>query len=357
MKRSSASERALQTYYKVLKEFLENLLVMFPGDGEIDDCLLYVNNVVIGNPESMVKGIETWCQNMAEPLPKGSAKYMKAIESITGKPALVYHAFAYRDASVMFTSSSSPTLKRLNLAEKLNSGLFDEASLTVFWEYIDEMTTSAYRAISPESKWAIVPTVPTRADIQEDIARRKSAACSTGSASAESAQTVDQGIFDAFKRLCSLRGVSHEFASSESIAALIESVGKKSMSTEESNADDTLSTLCQKKRDEAFFAALKNISPTANWGDGRPTPEEWDLLNKCMGLSCMRSAIPEHMMSGIESMANKLMSDITSGRVDMSTLNVEAIGHEVLSSVSPEDMNAFANNVDKILPVLNHLNH
>ena len=58
------------------------------------------------------------------------------------------------------------------------------------------------------------------------------------------------------------------------------------------------------------------------------------------------------MMRNIESVANKLVQDVASGRASLDSMDVEAIGQQVLSSVSPEEISAFAGNLDKILPAL-----
>ena len=57
-------------------------------------------------------------------------------------------------------------------------------------------------------------------------------------------------------------------------------------------------------------------------------------------------------MRGIETMAQKLMSDMGSSGTDLSGLNPQTIGEEVLSSVSKEDVQAFAQNIDKLLPAI-----
>lgn len=46
------------------------------------------------------------------------------------------------------------------------------------------------------------------------------------------------------------------------------------------------------------------------------------------------------------------MGGVSNGTLDMSKLNMEKIGKQVLSGVSEGDMRSFANNLDKILPAV-----
>lgn len=345
MKKSSTTKRAQKLYYETVQEFLENLSAVFPNDAELKDAILFNRNVVSGDEAKMKEGIEAWCENMAEPLKKGSAKYMKAVESITGAPACIYHAFTYRDTTAMYASTSSPSLLRLDLHTKMESTEWDESSKKICWEYLDELNKIAYDAIDPASQWATVPKVPTRDEIQNDIMRRKAA----GTSSSNSGSTVSQGIAETFQKLCSLRGVTIS-CDADTIVDLI----TKASSHRIPDQEQDVGNLCRCHDPAGFFALLKHAFPDTDWGSDPPSDEEWDVLNKCIGLSSMRSAIPVPMMSGIETVANKIVNDIASGNADFNNLDVESIGQQVLSSVSTDEMNAFANNLDKILPALGH---
>lgn len=357
MKKSSSQKRALKIHYEVLQEFLENLAQVFPEDAELKDGILFNNNVVTGNETKMLEGVEAWVENMSEPLKKGSAKYMKAVESITGKPACVYHAFAYRDTAAMYASSSSPALQRLDLHEKMQSDAWDVKSKEICWEYLDELCRTAYDAVPG----ATPPSVPSRDDIQKDIARRK-ASSTTGASgfgsnpASQNNQSVNSGVKETFQRICLVREVQGaEDLCADTLAANLSKAASKTLCV--NNEDVTLGDLCRQQVDKGFYGVMKLCHPEGDWGDETReiSSEVWDLTNKCLGLATMKSAIPAPMMMGIENMANKLVNDIASGKTDMSSLNVEAIGQQVLSNVSPEEMSEFANNIDKILPALGQL--
>jgi hypothetical protein len=348
MKKSSFATRALKAHFEIMQEFLESLYVVFPNDEELKDGILLNKNVVMGDTAKMTEGVEAWCENMHEPLKKGSAKYIKAVESITGSPACVYHAFTYRDTAAMTASSSSVSLRRLDLDTKMKSTVWDDKSKGTCWEYLDELNRTAFDAIDSKSKWKKIPVVPTRDEIQADIARRK-ASSSSGS---KNTQSVNDGIKETFNKLCNLRGIA--YTATDDISSKISDAA--SVVKEINGNNVTVGDMCCESDPQAFREIMVACcGPDVKITDSEIESESWELLHKCIGLATMKSAIPMPMMSGIENMANKLVNDIASGKADMSSLNVETIGQQVLSQVSTEEMNQFANNIDKLLPALGHL--
>lgn len=348
MQKSSFAKRALKTHFEVVQEFLESMAQIFTDDEELKDGILFNRNVVMGDDAKMTEGVEAWCENMHEPLKKGAAKYMRAVESITGSPACVYHAFHYRDTGAMMASSSSPNLKRLDLHTKmLMSDVWDVKSKAICWEYLDELNRTAFEAVAPTSKWAHRPVVPTRNEIQSDIARRKG---TSSTSSGKSTQSVQEGIRETFQKICALRGVACTETTCRDISKTLSFAAAKTV------GDTTLGDMCRAHDPNGFFGVMKIcVGKDVDLGEGAIEEETWDLMNKCIGLATMKSAIPAPMMSGIENMANKLVNDIASGKTDLSSLNVESIGQQVLSQVSPDEMNEFASNIDKILPALGNL--
>ena len=350
MKANRLKERTLRAHFEIQQDFLASLAELFPDCGETKDVQLYLNNVVFGNETEMSNGVQAWVSNLDTPLKKGCAKYAKAVESITGFPATVYHAIAYRDVNAIAASTSSPTLARLDLQGKLESDAFDAESKDAFWQYMDELNKTAYEAMGKKA-----PSVPTRDDIQEDIARRKSKS-SSSSSSSSSNETVASGILDGVQKLFALRkeggsgdGSGLPFPAAEVVISRMQAKGDD---TSSSPSSEPVSSRLRNRESDSFFEMMQCILPDhALQNKDPPTEEEWDLMNKVMGLVTMKSAIGENMMSGIEKMANRIVDDISKGK-DLSSLNVENIGKEVLSSVNASDMTQFANNIDKLLPAL-----
>ena len=66
----------------------------------------------------------------------------------------------------------------------------------------------------------------------------------------------------------------------------------------------------------------------------------------------MEAAIPPNMLRGIEGVASRLAQDIVAGKADLGSLDIEALGQQVLAGVDTADVDSFADNLDKILPAL-----
>ena len=359
MKKTSLKHRKLKTHFDIVVDFLTHLSGMFPDCDETKDALLYTSNVVLADQALMQQGAEGWIENMKEPLKKGCAKYMKAVESLTGVPACMYHAFTYRDVDAMSQSSTSVMLAKLKLDEKLRSDVFDAESRGVFWDYMDELTRTAYDAMNETP-----PVAPSRQEISDNIAERKRQRASSSSSSSSGApppptHTMVQGISECCTRLCHGRGTRNAVPEDALMAAVSETATKplSSGAGKGSAAESvTIGDACREHDPIAFVAFCSGVfGRGGTWDAPAPTSDEWELVNKIIGLSVMQSAIPAPMMSGIESVANMLARDFQEGKTDLSSLNMESIGQKVLSGISPAQMAEFAQNMDKILPALGHL--
>ena len=333
MKNAFAS-RALTAFWDVTADLADSLVSTFPDCAETKDWQLYVKNVVMGDEARMSSGVETWCEGMETPLAKGVAKYAKAIQSITGAPATVYHAVAYKDVAA--ADASFETLQTLQLPAKLASDAMDDAAKGLFWKYFEELNHHAY-AFTGKTP----PQVPTSDAIAADIARRRAAG--GGGNGNGGGGALQQGLSEVWKRLCALRGVQD--------AAAIEAKALEQAAAASFGEKTTVGEAC-KARDVEAFAAL---AAALKLGDAPPTEEQWGLLDRALGLVTMEGAISAPMMRNIESVANQLVQDLTSGKADLSTLNIEALGQQVLSQVSQEDVSSFAKNLDKIIPALDGL--
>ena len=102
----------------------------------------------------------------------------------------------------------------------------------------------------------------------------------------------------------------------------------------------------------AAFARLVEAFPYL--GPRPPSAHEWSLLTRAASLATMESAIPAPMMRGIESVASELVGEL-GDNPDLGALDMEAIGRRVLANVSGGDVEAFAANLDKILPAVTNL--
>jgi hypothetical protein len=72
-------------------------------------------------------------------------------------------------------------------------------------------------------------------------------------------------------------------------------------------------------------------------------------------LSKVQQHIPPSMLGTIENYATNLASKITAGDADLSSLDLQSIGEDVLRQCSEEDMSQLANNIGSLLPALGSL--
>jgi hypothetical protein len=272
--------------------------------------------------------VETWLAAMDSPLKKGCAKYAKAVHSILGSTACVYHAASYHDSSALTTSCD--LFAPLSLKDHLPT--LSSEDTTIFWQYIDELNAHAYTAVRKTP-----PRVPTKEEIATDIAKRKNVYTAAGSSNGP---VLQNGLLETWFRLCGLRDVKCE-APKDVPATLFTVV----------NGTNVME-LCR-ARDPAGFEPIVAAFPYLT--ERPPTDEEWALLDKALSLATMDGNIPAPMMRGIEDVANELVADIQNGKTSLNTLDIESIGKRVLANVSSEEMSSFANNLDKILPAIQNM--
>ena len=265
------------------------------------------------------KHVQAWVDALTMPLVRGSAKYRTAVTSIISSPAVAYHALKYRDAGSMEEASG--------LFKGMLVGRCADAAGDAFWEYLDEMTEYAFRAARQT-----VPRVPGPDEIASDIAKRKR------DKQREPEAVLNQGAYDI---LC---GLYHSRQATPPDNATFNEKMLVLMREHELTSDRCKAGDCEAQILEQFG----ELGPLQS--------SDWEQLTKMFALSTMENAIPGKMMKGIEEVAAQLVSDITSGKAAMNSLNIEDIGQRVLSNVSSSDVDAFAHNIDKILPAINNIN-
>ena len=316
--------KARNTFFETLQYFLESLTSNFSDCPDVDKWNGWF--AAIQSDEQKQQCVQGWIQALDEPLKKKSAKYARAVKSVTGHQALVYHTIMYHDVDAM--TMSSEYFSQLNLSSKIQS--LTNENVTIFWQYLEELSNSAYASVRRTP-----PQVPTTNEISADIAKRKGTTSSV-------TPGLKTGLHEMWDKLCEMRDASHNSIGTD-IASRLNELSLYKID------DTTMNELCN-SHDTRAFTQIISVFPFLR---GDPfSADEWSLFEKCMSLSTMHSNIPLPMMQGIEDVANKLVADINSGKTDLSSLNVEAIDQQVLSGVSQADMNEFAKNMDKILPAM-----
>lgn len=328
------AEKAKKQFFEVLSEFVGSLKATFPDCPDTQEWCLWFTNVVNGDDKMMDEGLRKWVDAMQTPLVKGCAKYMKAVQSIIGEPATVYHAISYRDATA--ADATSEVLRDLSLPEKLkNDTTMSKENCDVFWEYLVELNKQAYAALRKTP-----PVVPTKQQIADDIAKRKG-----GGASAAPSSSFKTSIYDQWTCICEQRKAKlPEEATPEQVSTDLAAAGLHLCSTSgktvgEAPAEpEAFQYLCER------FPYLDASCP--------PSDETANALTQLFGMVSMNHNIPTDMMKGIESVASKLAEDISNGKTDLASIDMEKIGKEVLSQVSETEVDAFASNMSALLPVL-----
>lgn len=333
--------RAQKMFWEITMELAESISTQFPNCADTKDLILYARNVIIGVEEEEVKGIHDWYASMLEPLKK--TRYSKAVERITGFPPCVYHAVQYKDHESMLFSSTSKTLKRLNIMEKMSDPSFTDENKELFWKYLNELNKNAVEFVGNE-----FPQVPTREEIAENILNKQKA----GDSGTSQQSSMIKGFSTALSAFCEMRGCKNAYDLSnenETSKQFSRWVSVSSMEMGESKVGE----LC-KTKDCKIIEVLEKEFTELEWKE--PVEEnQWTVLIRLFSFCQVGSAIPSQMMGNIESMANKLAGEIMSGKKDLASMDLQAIGEEVLSKCNPNDMNHFANNIDKILPAINNL--
>lgn len=339
MAKDTFKVRSQKAFWELSIEFAEELGKSFPDCPDTKDLILWGKTLILGDDSEEEKGIINWHNAMLEPLKK--TKYSKAVERITGSPPTVYHAVTYKDYESMAVSSSSQSLKRLKILEKMNDPSFTDEKKELFWKYMKRLNKYAEEFVEKE-----FPKVPTREEISENIKKNKQV--DTGS----SQPSMIKGFHTSLSAFCEMRDcknvydLSSETELSKMFSSWVE-ISKKEVE------EKTISSMC-KERVEDIIPHLEEKFPEINWKDPM-TESQWNVLIKIFSFCDVGEAIPSQMMGRIENMASKLANEIMSGQKNMASMDLQSIGEEVLSQCNPNDMNHFANNIDKILPAINNL--
>lgn len=331
--------RSVNAFFDLMEDFVESLSSSFPDCAETKDWCLWYRNIVREDGAQRLTCVQKWVTGMEAPLVKGCAKYAKAVQSLTGAPPTVYHAVSYKDADAAHATWES--LRALDLPVKLKSEAMTDEARAIFWQYFDELSKHAFAACRKAP-----PPVPTPAEIDADIKRRK------GGGAGGAGAALQNGLVEVWAQLVEARtGAAPTEGGGGSIGPRLAKLA----------TDKAFSAQVKARRVEAWTQVEAEFQEMRGRGDGGrgdggvPTDECWALLDKALGLAQMEDAIPAPMMRGIESVANRLVQDIASGKADLASLNIEEIGQSVLSQVDTQDVTCFANSLDKILPALDKL--
>lgn len=343
------ASRAVAEFWSLMQDFAESLSMACPDCRDTKDWLLWLNNVVGNDEVEREKSLQIWYDSINTPIKKGCAKYAKAVLSITGSPATVYHAVEYHDVDAVHASCEN--IVSLDFPAKLAN--MSPEQVVIFWQYFEELNKNCFKALRKDT-----PRVPTTQEISNDIARRKASggkgASSSAPGSGENGGTgLHQGIGEIWRQLQVSRGVE--------VKPFDDTIRKRLHDASKCTVDGDSSNIplldAWKQHDPNALSTMLRLFPEFGCETDAFTSEQYAHVDKMFNLIVMEGSIPSGMMRGIEVMASKLVDDIACGNTDLSELNIEKIGQEVLAGVCQSDIDSFAQNVDKIMPALQNLKH
>lgn len=269
--------------------------------------------------------MKAWLDATCSVLTRQHAKYVRAVTSITGSPATVYHAIRYKDVSAI--DACRNPLAPISFSKSIKE--MSPQDVELLWRYMFELSDIAIRWNQQD-----LPSVPTPADISKDIANRRNKSTDKREERTNppplptQVRSLSQGVEDLWQQLCSARKVTVDL-------------------------DDGLRDRireCVRNNNEITSQVMNATFPEL--GDSPFTAEECGIVERMKNLVTMDDSIPSNMMRGIEAVANRLVKDLNNGTCDLATLDLEGIGQQVISKVSDSDMGTFAANIDKIIPAL-----
>lgn len=131
------------------------------------------------------------------------------------------------------------------------------------------------------------------------------------------------------------------------------SVGQEAISAFHENMQPFYSRVMEKDETLLYedIDLMHSIDLPAKWTPelhGETKEAIWEFIQKLCEQSniySMYSRVPSGMMSSIESMAHNLASQINQGELSLGDLNIQEVSQQVLSSLSQQDLQAFAENL------------
>ena len=306
------ASRCVSEFGALVADFADSLEESLPRSDAVREWASHVRATA---PRDL---LEEWNAAITAHMSRQHAKYVRAVAAITGQPVVVYHAVRYKDATAV-DACHSP-LAKLSCAVCTRD--LSEGDTALFWKYLWELSSLCYK-----HKQTDPPAVPTSAEIGDNIRSRRAQRDAPAPTAAEPVvRGLTQGVDDLWTQLCTKRGVS---------VPITEAIRKR---------------IRECVRGEFTGDALSVAFP--DLGADPFTSEQTAVVERMRNLVTMDDAIPSDMMRGIEAVASRLATDIHTGRCDLSSLDIESIGQQVLSGVNDDDMSKFASNLDTIIPAL-----
>lgn len=310
-----------------------NLLVEWRSQEQPHVSDLQQLTIIPTDEEERLTCIQEWHHALSAELNPKTVRYATAIRRITGTSACAYHALAYRDVAALNNVwETIPWIASWQMDVLLTS---DSRHV---WELLNQMADFSKKF------YKCIVKIPSRDEISANITRHRASRQPPKPA-------MTRGFDVAFDEITTLLGVTVDARSSglaDRAGAWTQELENKSLSQIITDKNTpALKTFAFKH--ECFSSVFRRVS------DNLTDESFWSKLRAMNSFAGVQNAIPNNMMSKIESTAHKLAGEIAAGKTDMSQLNIADIGKSVLQGVDPGEMEQFSQNMSSLLPLLNNL--
>lgn len=324
-------------FMRLFKIFTDSITEKWPDCQDTKDYKLLFDNVVMHDENKQTELLDAWYANLTIALSR-KVKYTKALERILSNHNMtptLYHACAYNDIDALDMTSESDALRALGICSKYRENVFDENDKKIFWRYIQELNDITLKYFDSKLLY-----VPSRAELQANIKSKKNSI-------SNDIPSMHKAFQTSLSSLCSVNKIS-DISNDIADEKLQSYITRWSQFTQDSVNSTKIPTACSQK-DPSVFAKLTEHFPeivVSNYEDS------WNIIVQMNGYSAVGENIPSKMMGKIENIASKLADDIVNGRTDMTSMNLNDIGQQVLSQCDENDVSQFTNNVENLLPAL-----
>jgi hypothetical protein len=284
-----------------------------------------------------------WSSAMSDTV---SVQYGKAFARLAGRPITIRDVVAYRDMENVVKSG----IAQKALKTKFTMKDVDTSDSDAIWDAVETVTKAADMFALLEE----TTSRPSREDIAREITehkkRKKKPAAPAG-------VTMDEarshGVIECVEEFCKACGYTKPTFDAHAATA----------------CDQATSTDAGGGETFGDHATNGNLTKFASC----PFPSEWNIpteydpefedawsdlakgIAKSYHLHKMQSSIPQNMMAEIEKQAIQMASGMENGTMDLSQMNIGAIGESVLKQCSTSDLDQLAGNLHTILPNINTL--
>jgi hypothetical protein len=301
--------------------------------------------------------LQSWKSYVYTPL--DDTKYSKPVNRILeragGGVCCLFHAIAYGDVEAIVMHPNK-AFDLLNLQDKLKDETFDASSRHATMQYIHKLSELVLDIYSIP-----IPLVPSRDDIAQEIRAHKQL-----SKQQLVAQPQTGGLCQAISTLVQMAEQSELDSIKASDVATARELLTRSEQELLADWKATMQSLVGDRTVESLIVAAdfdrldshhmhgvcKVIRLHELLADPKYGGEVQTLIKHINLLVQIQSNVSSEMRNTIESTAQRIASEIMDGKMSFDSLDVNAIGEEVLSQCQPEDLKSLAENLGTLLPLI-----